>query len=182
MNIFMPSNKVLETICWNEKSTKQYTFFPPPYNEPLIIGYFEGLSHQIPSFYKSQFKMDFNLLPGQENFNGQRLVDVFLEAAQNAYAHGNASIRGLNYLILLAEKGICHGFQDWGSFFKRHDIKEKFENKIHPEELNHNIKVEGTAGGRFGLDLIFCGSDKIEIDTKKGILYCVQFIDKMIKQ
>ena len=57
-------------------------------------------------------------------------------------------------------------------FFKREDIKDKFENKVHPEEFEEGLK--DLSGSRYGIHKIFESSDEIEVNTKKGVLYCVQ--------
>src|SRR3989339_105931 len=73
----------------------------------------------------------------------------------------------------LFQKGICYGFQDSGDYFKSEHTKRIYENKI-PIIKNQSIE-NGLQRFRVGVtNFLYPYSDLIEVDTKKGVLYCIQ--------
>ncbi|GAI37326.1 unnamed protein product, partial [marine sediment metagenome] len=132
-----------------------------------------GLLYQIAEYYR--WALDIT-----KNMNTQKVGEVFGESLTNAISHGSGNRYPVFYGLFMGDKGVCYGFQDRGDFFKRKDIKEKFENKEHPEEFNKGL--EGLSGGKYGIDVIFNSSDIIEVDIGEGILYCVQFKKSLKKK
>lgn len=176
MELFKPSKRILETICADNKLITQYTVFPPNSSEEALEDTIRtgvsGLIYQVAEYYR--WSLDI-----RKNMNTQRFGEVFGEALTNAISHGSKNKYLVFYGLFMGDKGVCHGFKDRGYFFRREDIKRKFESKEHPKEFNKGL--EGFSGGKYGIDLIFDSSDIIEVDTKKGVLYCVQFKENLRK-
>ena len=80
--------------------------------------------------------------------------------------------------MFFGSEGVCYGFQDGGEFFKNPDIKRQLENKIPFKKFNSDPRGD-TCNSGFN-DYIFPYSDFIEVNSDKGILYCVQLKENII--
>lgn len=133
-----------------------------------------GLYEEIIEFYIKKRLSSGGDIREKINYNRIHLVvgEVSKNWADHAPENSNL-VRGL----FLGSKGVCYGFQDGGEFLKKPEIKNQLEKKIYfkkfedsPREKN-SCKKSGFSGG------IFPYSDFIEVDSDKGILYCVQLIE-----
>ena len=80
-----------------------------------------------------------------------------------------------HYGLFLGDKGLSQGFKDFGNYFKCEKTKEIWENKI-PVKSTKNSNFSGKGAGKKFMSIAF---DLIEVDTKKGILYCIQDFEKL---
>jgi hypothetical protein len=108
----------------------------------------------------------------------QELYNIIAEPVKNTNIHGGNGKSHINKVeIFLAPKRFVASFWDGGEFYKRDDIKQKYEKKIHPNEWhdNHNFPTFHA-----GTEIIFKGSEFIYVDTVAGKLYLGK--DAPIKQ
>jgi len=171
MDLFMPSKKILEAICWDESAQRQYAIFPAKSGEAVLVSHLNGVRMQVEWLYRHWFKVDF------DKINGNKML-VPWEALHNSWVHGSKNGEPFTYGFFVAKKGVCHGFQDGGGYFKSEKIKHQFENKIPLKKFDKSVD-----GHRIGVNHhIYRDSDIIEVDTSKGILYCAQFISNLLKK
>lgn len=178
MELFRPSKRILEEICFEEeRSNVQYTIFPPTTAD--INPFFEGLWKQIRAFYQMQECIDSGRTRGMRKvtIDGQRTIVLASEALLNAQWHGARNERPVVFGLFLGLQGLCYGFQDGGNYFKRPEIKAQFESKTPITQFSEPVfdkKRQQQAGCHAGVnDCILAYSDIIEVDTAAGILYCV---------
>jgi hypothetical protein len=170
MDLFMPSKKILEAICWDKNSHRQYTTFPSETPELGLSEYVGLVIDQIKSFY---YHHD---VKNSDNLNTQIIGTLVFDALTNAQIHGSKKGTPFTHGLFIARKGICNGFKDEGDYFKSPEIKKQYENKLKIRKFD---KTKGHHG--IGVNLnIFPNSDLIEVDTKKGILYCAQYLDNLL--
>lgn len=162
MELFTPSKKILEAICLDEKPMIHYSTVTPQMANDLNP-FMSGLLAEIAGYYR--------FFPEYGGWNTQVAGQIANEIISNAYNHGPKG-KPIEFSLFLGKKGICYGVRDEGKFFKRKRTKEKFEKKSPITKFDKN-DVGGHRGGinRF----VFPYSDMIEVDTSKGILYCVLF-------
>ncbi len=176
----MPSERIIEEICTNpENLVKQYTIFEFPKEnsstlETHLRSIFSGVSHQIAEFYHWGLDIKKNMITQK--------LQLVLEALTNSVAHSLE--KSIHYGLFLGDKGVCHGFRDFGDYFKSSIIKQKFENK--EEVAKKDGITKGFSGCHAGVEhYLYPYSDTIEVDTNKGILYCVQLkksLDKNVSR
>jgi hypothetical protein len=172
---FMPSQRILEEICGEVSPKVQYTVFPADPDFPsdsskerweeTLRHFTTGLIYQIAD----------NFMWAVEPVKKMKTQKIGLapEAIQNALAYSPINTEPIVYGLFMGPKGVCHGFKDGGDFFRSEAVKEMFENKVWIKEFDEAIK--GVSGWRIGVNRhIYPFSDIIEVDTKEGILYCVQ--------
>jgi len=174
MDEFMPSRRVLEKICSNSTPVRNYTYFPTNFNPDEMYKTFNpfiaGLIHQIAEHYQ----WDVNLM---ENMNTQAIVLV-VDALSNAVVHGSKNRNPVIMGLFMGENGVCYGFRDSGDFFKSEKTKHILENKLNIEEFDKSALASEFECCNLGFKAsIYPNVDDIEIDTKKGVFYCVQLKD-----
>ena len=175
MKLFMPSKKILETICVKgEKPLTFYGIYPfGSCEEMMNVCYINevGIYAKILEFYSK----DETIINERLYYEG--VNNVLGEAFKNWVDHGQ---EGLNLMmgLFLGNLGICYGLCDGGDFFKNPEIKNQLENKI-PFKVFDDSARGDTRNKGFNLN-IFPYSDLIEVDAKKGVLYCVQLKENFI--
>lgn len=181
MDLLVPSKRILEAICWDPKlSLSQQTTFPPNDNQDFaeegMVAYQLGIAEQIKSYYSRVLTLMKGLPIKWEVVNLQEVCILMHDALKNARSHGSRNIHPYTHALFLAPEGICHGFQDAGDYFKREDVKRKWESKKPITEFD---PMPGCCHA--GADSsIYPYSDIIEVDTQNGVLYCVQFKERII--
>jgi len=175
MELFKPSKKVLDMICSDGKKVlSMYEIYPfGVYDEMmnLVRLYVPGILEKVWTFYELNLEKDRNRLNIQGVFGF--LTEIFYNWATHS-ADGTDFFSGL----FLGDLGVCHGFKD-ENFFKKPEIKNQLENKISFKEFNKNPRNGKTSRHR-GYNNIFPESDFIEVDSEKGVLYCVQLRKNLI--
>ncbi len=174
MDLFMPSKKVLEKICGEgEKVHRMYEIYPFGNHESMInleISYISGIYEKIKEFYL------INIEKYEDRLDIQGVSNVIDEVFKNWADHSEVNQNFITGLFL-GTFGVCYGFLDEG-FFKKVEIKNQLENKIFFEEFNQTPRGDcNNEGYNYG---IFPYSDFIEVDSEKGILYCVQLKENII--
>jgi len=175
MDLFMPSNKILEKICEKDELLCSYDIYPRGdgrFNEEMTKQFITKLSPVISDFYKINFVQE-----ERSELSVQKIFYVAGESLKNCYDHGPKD-KAILFGLFLGNRGVCYGFQDGGDYFKSEKIKYQYENKVEITEFDQNILEENSQDG-VNLD-IFPNSDLIEVDSFKGILYCVQLKENII--
>ncbi len=167
--MFMPSQRVLDIIGWEERiSVRRYTVMPANLPEAGWRGVIGGTLSEIESHY---FAMD--------QLETQGIGSVLGDALSNAQEHGSKNGTPFVFGLLMGNSGVCYGFRDEGGYFRRADVKEKFEKKT---PLTERDMDPDAGGARAGVNtFIFGYTDAIEVDTDKGILYCVQTLERIVR-
>ncbi len=184
MELFRPSQRILEEICLDEeRSNVQYTIFPP--SEADINPFFEGLLEQIRAFYQLQELIDAGKTRGMRKvmIKDSRVLLLASEALLNAQWHGAKNERPITFGLFLGLQGLCYGFQDGGDYFKRPEIKAQFEGKKPITEFSAPVfdgKGQRQSGCHAGVNGCIYECDIIEVDTNAGVLYCVLRKDSII--
>lgn len=179
MELFKPSKKVLEIICDNENPVISYQIYPFGSHKEMqeICSLNEaGLYEQIINFYRKD-GIALNE-KSKERLNYEGIYGVIGEVFKNWVYHSPENL-DLSVGLFFGSKGICYGVCDGGEFFKNPKIKKQLENKINFEEFNSNPREDDCCQEGFNA-YIFPNSDFIEVDSKKGILYCVQLKENII--
>jgi hypothetical protein len=174
MELFKPSKKILEMICSDGKSVQRtyeiYPFGEYKQMDSLLIPYLVGTFDKILEFY--ELGLDWH----KSRLSRQGISNVITEIFKNWADHSPESdfFTGL----FLGDKGVCYGFHDGGDFFKSQEIKYQIENKINFDDFNKNPR--GSCCNIGFNEYIFPYSDFIEVDSERGILYCVQLKENII--
>ena len=169
IDLFYPSKRILETICDEEIPITTYILFQTgrkkEQEEKLMRSFLTGLIYQIMDNYNCITKIN--------QIDTGKILSVPIEAIKNCFSHNPKQIEPIKFGLFMGSKGICYGFQDSGNYFKSKNTKKIYEHKI-PIIKNQSIE-NGNQRFRVGVtNFIYPYSDLIEVDTKKGILYCVQ--------
>ena len=169
IDLFYPSKRILETICDEEIPITTYTLFQKgmkkEQEEKLMKSFLTGLIYQIAENYNYSAKIN--------QIDTGKILSVPMEAIRNCYSHNPEQIEPIKFGLFMGSKGICYGFQDSGDYFKSQHTKRIYENKI-PIIKNQSIE-NGLQRFRVGVtNFLYPYSDLIEVDTKKGVLYCIQ--------
>jgi len=172
----MPSRRILEKICneTNPNPIRQYTYFPtnfiPGKMHETINPFILGLIHQVAEHYS----WEINLM---ENMDTQAIVLV-ADALSNAVVHGSKNVDPIIMGLFMGEKGVCYGFRDSGDFFKSEETKKIIENRVRMENFDNSSLASDFECCNLGFNLnIYSNADYLEVDTEKGIFYCVQLKD-----
>ncbi len=180
MELFKPSKKILENICGNEDFKDllyKYEVYPRgdgKFNEDIWGLFITSLYIQIANFYKFSYKKDY-----MDFLNCQKIADVSSEAFKNCYDHGPKD-KNIITGLFLGNKGICYGFCDGGNYFKNEKIKYQYENKIEVTEFDSKT-LKNNINDQCGVnEFIYPNSDLIEVDSEKGVLYCVQLKENIV--
>lgn len=96
------------------------------------------------------------------------------ELIKNSYYHGDALDKGLEFGYFYSPRNIVIGCNDFGDYFTKEDIKEKWENRekiiSSGKMLNENNKC--VSGNGVGLDLFIYNYYKdLLIDTSQGSFF-----------
>jgi len=166
---FMPNDEILEEIGWNKQSSSKHTVFSTamPKLKEYLPDYVDSALDEIAIFYKNQFNFP--------DINTGKIGNVVWESLKNCWLHGPDHNSPFSYGVFMGSKAICHGFKDLGDYFKRPEIKEQFEKKKKITEFETHPLCYGKGINEF----IFPCSDKIVVDEKQGILYCIQYLDNL---
>jgi len=165
---FTPDKELLEEIGWDSKQYSNHAEFSPK-NQKLedeLSNHVDAEVENIRMFYGDNFDV--------KNLNTGKISGVAWEALKNSWLH-NQSKESFKYGVFTGSKGILHCFQDNGDYFKKPEIKQQYESK-HPVT---NFEKADFCHGKGVNDFIFPDSDKIKVDSDKGILYCVQYLDNL---
>ena len=167
MELYLPSKKILESISFNGDVFEREYRFSAESSEADIQRHIETISYEMMNYYNRKLL--------DPNKNGKILGNVrgvALEALINARKHG---VPPFSYKIIISKNGVCQGFHDEGSFYKREDIKQKLENKIPLKEITPE-ELEKTSGR--GIFYLYLMANSIEVDNKNGVLWTAHLIDK----
>jgi hypothetical protein len=170
MNLFRPSENILEKICEDEVVSlyETYTRDDEHTDEIKIRLFAIGLYYKTCEFY--------SLFNDESKLDGPKTISIAGEAMKNCYHHGPKD-KEILFGLFFGDKGVCYGFSDGGNYFKDKEIKYLWENKIEITEFDQNTPNNFRCGvNRF----IFPDSDIIEVDIEKGILYLAQFKKSII--
>lgn len=175
MELFKPSGKILEAICGEKEVPVVIYEIYPRYdkitNEKSSILFISGLVSKLCEFYRINLNDE-----TRSKLKSQKIWDVSGEMLENCFNHGPKN-KDVGFGLFLGEKGTCYGFCDGGDYFKDSKIKEQYENKIEITKFDtseENCQQSGVNSH------IYSFSDMIEVDSEKGILYCVQFKENII--
>ncbi|MBI2004467.1 hypothetical protein HYS72_03320 [Candidatus Pacearchaeota archaeon] len=174
MELFKPSKKTLEIICEGDELASGYENYKRGshrFNEENVTNFIKKLYCSISEFYKM------NSPEKQSRLAKQKIFNVSGEAFKNCYHHGPKN-KEVFFGLFLGNRGVCYGFNDGGDYFKNEKIKKQYENKIEITAFDKKTLKENFQCGIN--ELLFPNSDIIEVDSKKGILYCVQFKENII--
>jgi hypothetical protein len=179
MDLFKPSKKVLGMIASGEKEKfmfynplifyHTYTGLKEDFEPTLSAGVFES----IREYYHINHKEE-----NRKRLAVQLVWNVFGEATKNCIEH---SLKGREVFTIgfyFGVGGVCYGFNDNGNYFKNDEIKSQYENKLRINKFDKNTLENNCQSGVN--QYIYPYSDLIEVDSKKGILYCVQFKESII--
>ena len=178
MDLFKPSIKILERICQGKRRLSYHKIYPrgdDRFNEEMVNQFVLNLFPIISAFYS-----DKNFIRKEKlEQSNQKIYNVSGESIKNCYDHGPKNEKIL-FGLFLGDDGVCYGFKDGGDYFKNEKIKNKYENKIEITEFDQNTLESNFQVGVN--EYIFPNSDIIEIDEKKGILYCVQLKENLLRE
>ena len=176
--LFRPSQRMLEEIALKERVSREdenhsinYAVLPRSMPEHALVSFIAGLHHQIANFYGV----------GLEHLRISGAVGLLASVAlQNAQYHGRGDY--IVHGLFMGSQGLCQGFRDEGNFFKRRDVKEKFEGRVLMEERDlEGPRAFGAESHGIGVKMgVYDESDTIEVDTEYGVLYCVQHRDRIL--
>jgi hypothetical protein len=184
---FELSDKLIEEIEYTQLGEQyEITVFP----NRLLFGALSAVEYAIAGYYN----LKYGLLNKPEEYQDvdEQLGDtqmIFHEALVNAIWHGANNEHPVKTAIFLGEKGVCFGFYDGGDYFKREDIKEIWEAKKR-SQIDLNVTHRGKSDGQIcanspmgggGSYHLFRDSDIIEVDTNRGILYCVRYLSSIVE-
>ncbi len=162
MDLFKPSRKLLEKICDEGNYLSNYEIYLR-----------EDIDNNIQRVYNSFFPSLDSKLSHFYKFGSEKHHEFFQphfvlveEIFKNCCDHSKGDVE---IGMFFGDKGVCYGFCDGGDYFKDDKIKYQYENKI---PLT-NLKPKTEYNRRIGTKNIFSKSDLIEVDSIKGILYCV---------
>jgi hypothetical protein len=104
------------------------------------------------------------------------VLRLTLEALDNGMVHGTKRKQYCNLGLFFGKKGLCFGFQDPGYYYKQKEVKAALESKT-----SQIIKSDSNALSHgYGIRRhIYHYSDHISVDTRTGVLYCVQMLDRL---
>ena len=179
MDLFKPSNKILEVICSGEKNPK--INYNPLISYEVITGqekeldtsFISGLCTQIEEYYRIDLDED-----SKRRLSRQKVGLLFSKVAKNCIDHSPTGKEIFTIGFFFGNNGVCYGFQDGGLYFKYPEIQHQYENKIKITEFNQSNLEDAC---QLGVNhYIYPYSDIIEVDIDKGVLYCVQLKDNIV--
>lgn len=173
--LFMPPKNILEmmkkdlnVICPSWKlfqRTSKLEF------ERYIDKHVMELIGSIIGFYKLDIEK-----VATSSFNTPIFIGVFVDGMRNALEHGPQDFPLINYGLFFGDKAICHGFQDFGDYFKSPETKRQWESMEH---INTS-KAEGPRNVGTSVILRSQGVvDYFEVDNNQGALFCMQNLETL---
>lgn len=165
----MPPQEILERIGWDNNACCQFMTFPSPALESQLRGYSHLVVLLVEDIYRFHFRYSFDTTKKEE------ITYVLWEALDNANDHGSQKELPFTHGLFVAKSGICHGFLDGDGYFRREDVKALFEHKLLLGEFHGVSRHIGVK------DYISPHSDVIYVDTGRGVLYCVQLLERILK-
>ncbi len=171
MELFKPSDNILEKICKENSPMICYEIYPrinQELDEKNISCSLMGLRSRLLEFYK---------IIDDERMFFSKLFNVVGESLKNCYDHGPKN-ESVFFGLFLGNNGMCCGFNDKGDYFKNKNIKYQYENKLEITEFDkETLKGNLQCGVNH---YIYLDSDFIEVDIKTGTLFCVQLKENFI--
>lgn len=171
MELFKPSKKMLERICSNEELGNN-----PLVHYQIIENQFNGLNKMFVTGLLSKIYSYYDINHDEESrmrLDVQTAALLFSEGVKNGLDHSEKGKEIMTVGIFFGDKGLCYGFNDGGDYFKSEEIKNQYEKRKKVTVFDEKtLKTNFQSGVN---DFIFPYSDIIEVDNKKGILYCAQF-------
>ncbi len=180
MKLFEPPKNILEKIvAEKDDKTKDicnylhhyeiYLRKNPMADEENIASFIVSIIPRIQEFYRNSLRK--NKL--WTNFP----ATLIGEAMKNCYNHGQKN-KEIIFGLFLGSGGICYGFNDGGKYFRNKKIKHQWENKGKITKFDTKTIKSNFQCGVNGF--MFPFSDYIHVDSKRGILYCVQMKENII--
>lgn len=174
MELFRPSKKLIDIIATEDE---KYIHYNPLVFYETLIGqdpkkgidsvFYSGVFNKIQSYYR--IDIDETV---KSRLAIQKVGMILGEATKNCIEHSPNGKKIFTIGFYFGNNGICFGFNDGGNYFKNNQVKEQYENKIRLNYYhNHGHGIN---------DRIFPYTDLIEVDSKKGILYCVMLKENII--
>ena len=122
-DLFKSSGKILEKICEDkEKFVYTYLVIPRKFSdepmEYLVRAYHPALGNFVGEFY------NLGCDEPMKEFNYEEFLGVFREGITNSIAHCQKNCSQINYGLFLGDKGILHGFRNFGDYFKSDETKK----------------------------------------------------------
>jgi hypothetical protein len=140
--------------------------------EKQIHLFISGLNAKVCEFYRINLNDK-----TRKQLGIQQVWSVSGEVLKNCFDHGPKD-KDIQFGLFLGHKGVCYGFQDGGDYFKNNKIKYKYEHKIEITDFDKNTLRDNCQSGVN--EFIYHFADMIEVDSEKGILYCVQLKGNII--
>lgn len=175
MEKYMPSQRILEAICSDDKLVVQYSLLPRNSSQSLMKKSIVSISYGITAQIAKKYRL------GEIYSSVGHMVPVLhlaIELLKNAIGHGDEN-SDIEFGLFLGNKGVCYGVRDGGDYFKSEEIKYNWENKNPVIMLEKGL--ENFSGFGLGNHIIFNYADIIEVNTKEGRLYCAQFKERLEK-
>lgn len=95
--------------------------------------------------------------------------NLLVEPLKNANFYGSNGVDDIRFEIMLSKNGVVATYNDGGTYFRREEVKQCWENRTkHPEKHD---RVDKQLGAGLGMTIIYSVADFIFIDTTKGTLY-----------
>ena len=169
---FKPSKQFLEKICKDEGDLATLYFVIPIKKETSERSIEDTLAMVTLGMYNvtaEYYRWGLNI---KENMHTQKFGGLAVHALENSIVHGSKEGDIVIDGLFLGTEGLCHGFRDCGDYFKSEEIKRMFENRVTISSSGVETHISGCG---IGVDGIYEYADEIQVDTKKGILYCLQY-------
>jgi len=163
--MFKPNKELLDIIGWDEKSVPSYRILPSDMTLCQITFSLEnlitGLAYEISQYYKWGKNM-------KEKDTGKLII--VSEAIKNGFAHRTGhNGENIEYGMFITPQAVCHGFRDYGVFFKSKEVKHNFETKTQFCKKTEAICLNYLEGFRQGVCFMYEDSDIIHVDILRRI-------------
>lgn len=135
------------------------------------------MDESIPDIYQKEPSVPGTLSFGQLRPRYRGFGLLLNESLRNILVHGPQHLPSYQLGLYLGVDGGCYSFQDWGDFFKDPEVKKLFETR---QSIGEKYIDRSRPHGGFGVPKIYEESDIIEVDTKNGILFCAQGIERIL--
>ncbi len=165
--LFMPSEKIQRTLTKQFPIYSSYIIMPRTNKikqEFQIRKNLTGIIEDIKTFYYL----------AKKGFESEQLFSVVLEGMKNSFEHGPSDFPFVIYGSFFGNQAICHGFKDFGDYFKNPETKTKWESMEHiPSKKTKHIHNNGTEW------ILRSMVDYFEVNNLQGVLFCVQNLDRL---
>jgi hypothetical protein len=176
MDLFKPSYKIMNLI--SSGKINNFREYNPLIFYEIYKDMKRGFGGQMASGLFSRIQEYYKIGLEPKRLSIQKVWNVFGEAAKNSVDHSLSGKEIFTIGYYFGDKGVCYGFNDGGDYFKNEKIKHQYENKIRITEFDQSTLEDCSQVGVNSH--IYPYSDKIEVDSEKGILYCVQLKNSII--